>query len=319
MNIPDYRIEPADYRADLADLRAVREAVFIAEQQIPEDLEFDEMDPHCHHVIARDFRHRPIGTGRLTPEGKIGRMAVIREWRNRGVGRSLLQALVEKAIKSGWTEVGVNAQVSVMDFYEKAGFIKKGAVFIEAGIPHQTMQLLLPTLAPSLRSPPKARKPLVNAARLNALEPVAMAAAELIADARRQFCLYTRDLECALYGRPEIIEALKQFAIRNRDGQVQIIVQNTMAARQSSHPLLSLAQRLPSTFLFRTPVEPEDIQYVPAFLVNDCDGYLFRPFGDRYEGHWSPAFPEWKKQLYETFDQMWQRSLPCSEFRTLSL
>lgn len=89
--------------------------------------------------------------------------------------------------------------------------------------------------------------------------------------------------------------------------------------RSKSHPLLELAQRLPSTFQFRMPVEPEDFQYPSAFLVNDRDGYLFRQFGSRYQGNWSPAQPGRNRQLSEEFDRLWQRFLPCTEFRALSL
>ena len=70
----DFRVEPADYKVDFHDLRAIREPVFVVEQQVPLDMEWDELDPQCRHVIARDELHRPIGTGRLTPEHKIGRM-----------------------------------------------------------------------------------------------------------------------------------------------------------------------------------------------------------------------------------------------------
>jgi hypothetical protein len=70
-----FRVEPADYAVDFRDLRAIREPVFVDEQKVPLELEWDELDPACHHVIARDDEHRPIGTGRLTPEHKIGRMA----------------------------------------------------------------------------------------------------------------------------------------------------------------------------------------------------------------------------------------------------
>ena len=69
-----FRVEPADYQADFKDLRAIREPVFVVEQQVPLEEEWDELDPVCHHVIARDDAHRPIGTGRLTPEQKMALM-----------------------------------------------------------------------------------------------------------------------------------------------------------------------------------------------------------------------------------------------------
>jgi predicted GNAT family N-acyltransferase len=94
MEIPNFYLEPANFEVDFEDLRCVRKLVFVVEQQIPLEVEFDELDRHCHHVIARDVLCRPIGTGRLSPEGKIGRMAVLHEWRRQGVGESLLRTLI---------------------------------------------------------------------------------------------------------------------------------------------------------------------------------------------------------------------------------
>src|SRR5437868_3513926 len=119
MDSADFRIEPADYTADLKDLRAVREPVFVIEQNVTLELEWDELDPRSHHVIARDAEQRPIGTGRLTPEHKIGRMAVLKPWRGRGVGDALLRALIEKARELGWSEVTLNSQASATGFYQK--------------------------------------------------------------------------------------------------------------------------------------------------------------------------------------------------------
>ena len=162
-------------------------------------------------------------------------------------------------------------------------------------------------------------KPSVEAVELKTFETNLAAMAELIKQARRQICIYSRDLEHELYGSSEIVEALKQFAFNSHDGCVQIIVQDTLAVRSRPHPLLNLAQRLPSSFLFRTPVEPEDSQYPSVFLINDCEGYIFRLLGDRYEANWSPTLPARTLQLSEAFERMWQRSLPCIEFRMLGL
>jgi predicted GNAT family N-acyltransferase len=319
MNIPDYRIEPADFQADREDLRAVRNAVFVDEQQIPPEIEWDALDPHSMHLIARDSRHRPIGTARLTPERKIGRMAVLSAWRGQGVGKSLLAALLSEAQKRGWPEVSLNAQVPVIDFYERFGFAKEGAIFIEAGIPHQTMRLKLQPLNPAERRIASARRSSVPAAEFDSLEATLSAALEIIADARRSLGIFTPNLEYPLYGHPDAVAAFRQFAIRSRDGCARIIVQDTSNLRGQPHPLLELAQKLPSSFQFRTPVEPEDQQYASAYLFNDRGGYLFRLFGDRYAGVWSPSLPGRNRQLAEEFERYWQRSQTCAEFRVLNI
>jgi len=96
-------------------------------------------------------------------------------------------------------------------------------------------------------------------------------------------------------------------------------VQDTTTVIGQAHPLIELAQRLPSSFQFRTPIEPEDLQYSSAFIFNDRGGYLFRLFGDRYAGVWSPALPSRNRQLAEEFDRFWQRCEPCTAFRALNI
>lgn len=319
MKLSDYRIEPADYKADFKDLRAVRDSVFIIEQHIPADLEQDDKDPHSHHVIARDNHHDPVGTGRLTPEGHIGRIAVLHQWRNQDVGQSLLRALIERAQKQGLTQVTLDTPTSASGFFQKFGFVGEGKVFSVAGNEFQRMSMTLTPLAKRTRPSAKPRKPSVPTEQLDNLEAHLESAIRLIAEARRQICIYTRDLEHALYGHNDVVEAFRQFAINSRDGCVQIIVQDTFAARGKPHPLIDLAQRLPSSFQFRTPVEREDQQYSSTFLINDRDGYLYRLTAERYQSEWSPNHPARKRQLYEEFDRIWQRSRPCTEFRALGI
>lgn len=319
MNIPSFYLEPANYAVDFEELRYVRNRVFVEEQQIPSDVEFDELDRQCHHFIVRDVQCRPVGTGRLSPEGNIGRMAVLQEWRGQRVGESLLLALIEKARKLALTQVTANAQLTALGFYEKFGFSREGETFMEAGIPHQAVRLALEPLEQSARSSPKPREASVEAVRLESVESALAATLQLIIGARRQLCIYSRDLEYGLYGQNEIVEALKQFALRNRNGGVRIIVQDPASLQSQTHPVIELAQRLPSYFPIRTPVEAEDLQYLSAFVVNDGDGYLFRQLGERYEGHWSPNLPARNRQLTEEFERVWQRSRPCTEFRALGL
>lgn len=319
MSIPSFYLEPANFQVDFEDIRHLREAVFVIEQQIPPDIEFDELDQYCHHFIVRDANYLAIGTGRLSPEGKIGRMAVLQQWRHQGIGRSLLLALLEKARGLGLTTAFANAQISALGFYEKFGFIQEGDTFAEAGIPHRTIRLQLEPLAQIPRAAPRPRETSVEAARIDTLESALSATQLLISQARRQLYIYSRDLEYALYGQNELVEALKQFALGNRNSGVQILLQDPANVRNQQHPLIDLAQRLPSYFIIRSPEQAEDLQYLSAFVANDDDGYLFRLLGDRYEGHWSPNAPARNRQLREEFERVWQRARPCTEFRALGL
>lgn len=135
-----YSIELCDWRQGEARLRPVRHAVFVVEQQIPDELEWDGIDRDCRHALALDDEGRPIGCGRLLPDGHIGRMAVLAAWRRHGVGSALLVRLVELARASGHARTILNAQTSAVAFYARHGFVATGAAYMEAGIQHQTME-----------------------------------------------------------------------------------------------------------------------------------------------------------------------------------
>lgn len=315
----DFRIEPADYQADLKDLREVRETVFILEQKVPEEEEWDELDPRSHHVIARDDNGRPIGTGRLTPEHKIGRMAVLKEWRQRGVGDALLVALMDKARGLGWTEVSLNAQVSAQAFYARHGFQPYGERFMEAGIEHQAMRRTLEPLAGPDRYPARPREQSVPATDFDSLSAATEATLAVVRAARRELVLFSRDLDPVLYSQPAVLEAFKEFAIAGRGGVVRILLLDPAGVQGQGHPLLTLAQRMTSVFQFRTPTDDVDLQYPSAFLANDRDGYLFRQLGSRWEGDWSPAHPARTRQLVDHFGRVWERSRGVTEFRALGI
>lgn len=141
MSSATFRVMLADWDRDSDDLRGIRENVFVREQHVPVDLEWDGLDDRCDHVLARDHDNQPIGTGRLTPEHTIGRMAVLPAWRGHGVGAAMLGILVERARRHGWAQVTLHAQVSAIGFYERFGFACHGEEFVEAGIRHRHMIL----------------------------------------------------------------------------------------------------------------------------------------------------------------------------------
>lgn len=136
-------VRDADYEIDLLHLRTIRDLVFVIEQKVPIELERDAIDGNCHHVLALDMQQNPIGTGRLTPEHTIGRMAVLAKWRGQGVGDALLLHLIAKANALGWPSVSLHAQTSAIGFYLKHGFQVFGPEYEEAGILHQSMSLRL--------------------------------------------------------------------------------------------------------------------------------------------------------------------------------
>ncbi|HEY0589780.1 MAG TPA: GNAT family N-acetyltransferase [Pseudoduganella sp.] len=128
-----------DWAAMQADAKPIRMEVFVQEQNVPADLEMDARDAVCLHAVAYDAEGKPVGTGRLLPDGHIGRMAVLRSARGAGVGGAILKGLMEKARERGDEKVVLSAQTHAAEFYLAHGFAMAGDVFHEAGIPHIEM------------------------------------------------------------------------------------------------------------------------------------------------------------------------------------
>ena len=134
------RIELLDWETARGAATPIRFAVFVEEQRVPAEIEMDEHDTLCVHALAFDAAGRAVGTGRLLPDGHLGRMAVLPDARNRGIGGMILERLVEQARQRGDAEVVLSAQVHAVNFYRRHGFAVEGEVYLEAGIRHQSMR-----------------------------------------------------------------------------------------------------------------------------------------------------------------------------------
>jgi predicted GNAT family N-acyltransferase len=141
------RIELLPWDRAREDASAIRFRVFVEEQGVPRSIELDELDAVCVHALAYydnpatpNDTGTPIGTGRLLPDAHIGRMAVLEQWRHRGVGTAILNKLIEKARERGHKEVLLSAQIHALDFYRRHGFKPFGEIYEEADIPHRAMR-----------------------------------------------------------------------------------------------------------------------------------------------------------------------------------
>ena len=127
-------------------VKPIRIKVFILEQKVPEELEWDEYDETAWHAVAKS-NHQVIGTGRLIinqsnqSTAKIGRMAIDPEYRGKGIGIEMLKALINKGKEKGAQEFILHAQTHAIAFYAREGFEPYGPIFDEAGIPHVEMRL----------------------------------------------------------------------------------------------------------------------------------------------------------------------------------
>src|SRR5690606_30669996 len=200
-----------------------------------------ELDPGALHVLARTLDGEPIGAARLAPPrpdlpAKAGRMAVLSDWRGRGVGAAMLRVVLREARQRGWHALVLHAQAPVIDFYRRHGFVEEGPRFSEAGIEHQAMRL--DATGPVVIGGP--------AAALAVATGIALAA-------RRAVYLRLRELEPALFEASQLLDALRRFGTAGHAGEVRFLLQQPERQPRATAALLALARRLPTTFAFRAP------------------------------------------------------------------
>ena len=129
----------ADWLKDNTTIRHIRYLVFVEEQKVPLELDFDGRDPSCTHVLGFDHNGVAVATGRIQQDGKIGRMAVLPEARRKGRGGAMLEELMAVAREAGLSSVFLDAQATAIKFYESRGFQAEGETFLDAGIEHRRM------------------------------------------------------------------------------------------------------------------------------------------------------------------------------------
>lgn len=138
-----FRVELLSWEEARTAAAPVRYAVFLEEKDAPPGVELDDIDPQCIHALALDESGKAVGTGRLLPDGQIGRMAVLKDWRRRGVGAAIIEALIEEARRRGYAAVTTSVALQPAQFYRSEGFVAEGKVYREADILQHKMRKAL--------------------------------------------------------------------------------------------------------------------------------------------------------------------------------
>lgn len=134
----DLRIRLADWHKDYAQIHRIRESVFVAEQAVAPEQEWDSEDDIAIHFLAEQAGFA-IATARLLPDGYVGRLSVLKDWRGLHVGDALMKAVIEQAQARGIAELKLTAQVHATAFYQRFAFEVVSEEFLEAGLPHVEM------------------------------------------------------------------------------------------------------------------------------------------------------------------------------------
>ncbi|NND59877.1 MAG: GNAT family N-acetyltransferase [Gammaproteobacteria bacterium] len=302
---PSFDIRLADWDRDRERIRSIRETVFVVEQKVDPELEWDGEDESSLHVLAAPSGEAPVATGRLQPDGKIGRMAVLEQWRGQGLGKLLLKHLVQAAADAGHDHVYLHAQSHALPFYAAAGFVADGPEFDEAGIPHRLMRRVIAASATAART-------------LTTYDEYGDAVIDLFAQAQREVDLFTPDLVAAVYDRPALVEAVRNFVLGNRLSRVRILLRSTDSVVKEGRRLLELADRASTSMAFR--VLNEDFQdRSDAFVTADSSVFALRRQAHTWNGVYDQSRPEIARQLAHQFNEMWEHSHADPQLRRLHI
>lgn len=316
------KIESYDWDEAPEAIRAIRQAVFIEEQRVPEELEWDETDHVAEHFLVRDDKHSPLATARLYPtgtgDGAIGRMAVVKAARGQGVGRELLRHMM-KAGAAQYEHLVLSAQESAIPFYQRLGFFVCSDSYQDAGIPHRDMRCTAPFLFASQEPESTAVATLekdTTSWQLTSESDWNGCLDAMATQASRRLWLYETTLDHGRYHREYLRDSLSRFARYSRHTEARILIHEDRPMMERRHYLVQLVRRLPSHIQIRL-VNTNHPYEDSAFGLFDDAGVIYRRYAPNPEGFANFAAERRVKPLEEVFQRMWDYSRPSLEIREL--
>ncbi len=297
----NFTVRRASWAQEQDPITSLRHRVFVQGQGVSEEEELDgldALDTTLHFLGFCD--QRPIATGRILQSGKIGRICVLEDYRGRGYGKRLLMTMVRHALEeAGLTRLYLHAQLNALPLYEKCGFVAEGEVFMEAGIKHRRMTQNLEDSA-SLEQ--IYGDEVLRCARAH---DFSRHLRQMIKAGRRTLDVLTLCLSHAVY-TAEVTKAISFLARSHRQARIRILVQDTRPLAASNHPVVTLAQRLPSTIHIRAlsekPQQPD-----AGFASVDQRHLLFFNDENALDGFVNYRARAESAHQLEEFDNLWQR------------
>lgn len=282
-------------------LQSIRRRVFIEEQGVDQKEEWDGLDEPestLHFVVLQD--ESAIATARLLANGKLGRMAVLREDRGKGIGRELLNHIIGCAIDNRMETLFLHAQSHALPFYEKSGFEAYDAEFFEAGIAHRKMKLELDggRIFETVYGD--------RVLRLENLDQFNRHLKQVSQAANRTLDILSHHLDKPLYAHDGFVEAVSGVARYSANSMVRILLRDSAPLNGANHPLVSIAQRLPSRVIIRTLTEqPQNAD--SAYVISDRQRLVY--FNDESELVGFACYKAAAESLHQLdeFDKLWER------------
>jgi len=312
-------------------LRKIRATVFIEEQSVPKELEWDGEDETSTHFLAINEMGQHIGCARLLSSGQIGRMAVLQQYRGTGIGADLLQAAVQAGQAAGFDRLFLHAQSYAEDFYKKGGFLSYGPEFSEAGIAHISMEMKLPyayaadqvaqSKPPEIRQQPVRSTPADEEPRIQAfsgLTECSQALLRVVRSARRRILILSPYLDHELFDKEQLAGALSALARSAPKMEIHILIFDTKLIVDRGHGIIELARRLDEKIKIHV-FSAQPANQSSSFVCADLDAYWLLPNFDKYDGVSDLANPVTCRRLTEVFETTWSQSQEDSELRALRL
>ncbi|MGM0569586.1 GNAT family N-acetyltransferase [Marinobacter sp.] len=321
------RIRKYSWQLAPRSLRKIRQRVFIEEQKVPPELEWDDTDEIADHFLAVLPDNTPVAAGRmfttLDDTAHIGRMAVLPAHRGKGIGEIMLRHIMVAAAGQV-KDLYLSAQQHAVPFYQRSGFHVCTGPYDDAGIPHFGMRCLAPAeVVDALSGQKAAPEPMLLGSddtswliEHEAQLPQLMDS--LVGQARQRIWLYDRLLDHDLYDRQRLRDLLSWLARHHRNSEIRLLVHDDAPLVKRRHQLVELMRRLPSSIALRLVNEDYPSVEQP-FLLVDREGVLYRHRFDRPEGFAGFADGGRVRLLGESFQRMWDTARPSLELRELPL
>lgn len=318
------RIRKYSWQLAPADIRKIRQTVFVEEQQVPPELEWDDTDEIADHYLVVLPDNTPVGTGRLfstlEETAHIGRMAILPPYRGKGIGETLLRHMMSEAAGQ-FSELQLSAQEHAIPFYQRSGFHVCSDVYDDAGIPHVDMRCLAPQLvsdAIGSRQSPMLLGKDHDAWLFDNENAMTDLMDSVVGQARQRIWLYDRLLDYDLYDRRRFRELISTLARGHRLSDVRLLIHDDKPLVKRRHQIVELMRRLPSRIELRLINEDYPAEDQP-FLLADREGVVFRHDFYKPEGFAKFADSGRVRLLAESFQRMWDAGKRSLELRELPL
>lgn len=286
-------------------ISSIRRTVFIEEQNVSEDEEWDDrdmLDSTQHFLIMQD-EETAIGTARILASGKIGRVAVLKAYRRQGMGKRLIRSAIKAALAMRYTNIYLDAQLPAMEMYASLGFVAEGEIFLDADIEHKRMVLQLSQDNLSV----------IYDNTRQAIDNTYNAQQHLIQQcehAHKEINILTEHLRPQLYATTELVGAISKLARKSRHARIRILIKDPSMTPSTSHALIALSQRLSSAIEVRVLTKNSRESHTEGtehnYLICDKHHIVHFKQEEKAMGHANYRAMAEIKHLTNSFTYLWE-------------